>query len=135
MVLKEKNQVITRELLQGLTGKIVHVPVNKLNMQVSEDTYEKIDVWFAGQVVGFDERYLLYDFDKKEFTTSPTVSYSLLLTDGMAYNLSAEECEILELSEEEFFALITKIQAEQALKEDILIAEEKKGLLLPGRDY
>lgn len=125
VILKSADTVISEETLKGLIGKLVNVPTNEHEMvKQLTNTKEKVNVWFAGTVAGFEKQTIGYDFVNDSFH-EPIVMYSLLLTDGHAYILSPS-CVIEELSEEDFLKMIEEQEKAQAVKD---------ALILPGKDF
>jgi hypothetical protein len=117
---------VTEDLLVGLIGKIVSVPTNE-HYTTKELTGERetVNVFFAGEVAGVDKTIMAYDYLTNTYLKEPIVAFSLILTDGAGYILSATKSEILEITLEEFEELVIKHQKEVALKNSII---------LPNRD-
>lgn len=124
-VLKSEGQNLTEPLLMSLVGKYIHIDVNK---HPSKDQFGRdieVNVWFAGEMAGYDRVTMFFDKEQNRLDF-PIISYNLILTDGMAYSLSPTQLSILELTAEEFNKLVDDCQLEQAVKDSILI---------PGRDF
>jgi hypothetical protein len=125
-VLKTVDQESTEELLASLAGKFIHC---NINTHKTKDKFGKdinVNVWFAGEVAGFDRVTMYYGEVMTKLLDTPIISYNIILTDGMAYSLSPTELSILELTREEFEQLVEDYQKEQEAKDSVLI---------PGRDF
>jgi hypothetical protein len=103
--LKTLEQPLTKELVESLVGLFIHVPTNlhKINDQEGE---REENVWFAGQVAGYEQAVVHFNYGEQTFKDEPTIYYNLLLTDGMGYVLSSEKVEINKLDENEFQAML-----------------------------
>lgn len=123
-MLKTKENVLTEEFLSSLVGKLIHVPTNEHETE-QELTGEKtkVNVWFAGVVAGYTKSHIAYNFDICDFISSKEY-YQLILTDGMCYIL-ASDCEIEELTEEEFAKMVEDFQRSQDIKNSIILPDGK----------
>lgn len=102
---KEKNETITEEFLLTLIGNYVYVPTNLLTVvKNNEEVVENI--WFGGQVAGYEVSKIWYSFKENEYQEEPKMTYSIVMVDGASYILS-ESSEIFTLTEEEFKNLLT----------------------------
>ena len=131
-IVKKNEDFITKELLESLVGKIIHATVNNLELTDATNKVETVNVWFAGMVAGYDVVTTYYDYEDNSFSTTPTIRYSLLLTDGMAYTL-ASDCELHEITQEEFLKLVEEYTKEQMKKDTLILPEEKK-IILTGQE-
>jgi hypothetical protein len=115
-MLKNKDQVLTEELLVSIVGKLIHVPQN-VHKRTNYITGEEMEfnIWFAGQVVGYSKNVLNYDFMTDQITEKSDISFSLLLSDGRGYVIT-DDCEIEEISQEDFLALVEKTEKERAME-------------------
>lgn len=137
-VVKFVDQELNEELVQSLIGKFIHVPTNMHKVfNQFEGKEEEVNVWFGGKVAGYEKAYIHFNFETKEFMEEPEVYYNILLTDGMGYVLSQTKVEILEITEEEFMALVAEHHANQIAEQPKLIVPESadKKILVPGRDF
>jgi hypothetical protein len=133
-VVKAVDQEVTIEILDSLIGKRIYVPTNVHMVAANpDDEFKAINVWFAGTVGGYEIAKIKYNAMQDTFFNDVKVSFNVLLTDGVVYQLSSIKCEILELTEDEFLQMVKdfkeaklKEQAKQALVDSIL---------LPGRDF
>lgn len=125
-VLKTKETPITEDLLKSLIGKLINVPVNEheATKPLTKEK-EKINVWFAGTVAGYEKQVVSYDFTTDSFH-EPIIMYAILLTDGHAYMLSHENCIIEEITEEKFLEMVEEYERKQLAKESIMV---------PGKDF
>lgn len=116
-MLKKAEDQLSQEFLESLIGKMVHVPHNThKTLNDIEEKIEDINVWFAGTVAGVERSVLKYDYIQDTFTEDLKESYTLLLTDGIGYIL-ASDCEIKEITEEEFEVLYQEhIKTQEALE-------------------
>jgi hypothetical protein len=141
-LVKTVDQELTEEMLRGLVGHYVHAPTNELELvHPVEQTAEVHNVWFAGLCVGFQKTEMHFDYVNDEFMDEPEVTYMLMLSEGTAYMLSRDKLELRTLTEEEFIEMVAASNANQAIEEEskepsnIILFEEKKKLLVPGRDF
>lgn len=139
-ILRDTSQKgLTEEFVQSLVGKIIHVPINKLNVFNSvEGRMEEVNAWFGGLVVGYEKAVLHYDYYNKTDLEEPKVFFNVLLKDGMGYALSQEELEIRELDEIEWAKLLAEHHKEeivqQVMEKEILVPEKPR-ILKPGEDF
>lgn len=130
--LKACEQAITEELVSLLVHKYVHVPINT---HTNPETEETVNAWFAGQVAGYEKAVLHYDFLERRYRDEPLTYYNILLNDGMGYVLSNEQCEIKEITQEQFTDMLAEHLAEQSLKQEDQEEEEEiiaSDVQLPG---
>ena len=66
---------------------------------------ENINLWFGGQLIGYEVCKLFYDFQSQEIVEEADVTYSAILSDGAGFAFS-NECEIHLLQRMEFTELI-----------------------------
>lgn len=112
-VIKKSTDQLTEELMRSMVSKVVHVPTNYHLVKDQIGGGEVLDnIWFAGTVAGFAIQEIHYDVATDTFLVEPNRVYLLLLTDGSGYAL-ADSCEVNELTDDEFRALVM----EQAQKE------------------
>lgn len=136
--LKTIEEPLTEEMFSALVGNFIHVPVNPFT-NWTEENGEPLNAYFAGKVAGFLQENLYYDFKTNEFLENPEVTYTIVLTDGMAYRLSGQaEVEILQ--EEEFEVLVTEHLAQTALEREteakvVKLIQPENRILLPGEDF
>lgn len=114
-LVKSLDQQLTEDLLQQLMGKYVYAPVNKhLVVDMHEFVEAKdagkepetteLDAWFIGKFAGYQKVYTVYDYFKEDFVETPIVSFTAVLTDGVAYVLG--DCKLYELSQEEYVKFV-----------------------------
>ena len=84
-------------------------------------------------VAGYTKTVLKYDLVQGAFLDEPVTIYSLLLTDGVGYELSKTKCEILELTEIDFFKMVEEHRQKQA--EFQKKKEIRESILVPGKDF
>jgi hypothetical protein len=131
-VIKIRNEELSESLLNGLIGKPIHAPTNKL---VDVEGKEH-NVWFAGIVAGYQKSTTSFDFENEKFLDSPKVQLHIILTDGMAYTLSTEALDINELTEDEFYDMVMDYSTKQLIKDQLLVPEQpEKKIVLPGKDF
>lgn len=148
VVIKGVDQAVSEELVGGLIGKCIHVPTNTHMMKTPTGAEGKVNAWFGGRVAGYEKAVVAFDYANSEYYEEPKTFYQILLNDGMGYVLSNEECEILEITEEEFTEMVAEHQAKQALameQEDKKVVQlnegekkievQEKVIALPGRDF
>lgn len=100
LLIKEKSDRLTEEMLQNLVGNYIYVPHNPFKGQD-----ENINLWFGGQLIGYEVCKLFYDFQSQEIVKEADITYSAILSDGAGFAFS-NECEIHLVTEEEFTELI-----------------------------
>lgn len=136
--IKTLEQTVSEDFINEMVGKTIHVPTNKhlVKQQLADGSVEetKVNAWFAGQVVGYEKAYIKFDFESGQFLDEPKFYYNILLSDGMGYQLSLEESEIVEVTDEEFVTLLAEHQAaiDVEKKATEIILPEKPRLILPG---
>jgi hypothetical protein len=118
-MLKKSEDGLGQEFVESLIGKMIYVPTNmhKTLNDIKEEI-EDINVWFAGTVAGVERSLIKYDYVQDAFTDEVKESFTLLLTDGIGYIL-ASDCEIKEITEEEFETLYDEHQKKQEALEGI----------------
>ncbi|MEC0276890.1 hypothetical protein [Peribacillus frigoritolerans] len=128
-IIKHLGELATEETIQGLVGKLLHVPTNKhvINNPMEGDKEETVNAWFAGQVAGYEKAFLVYDYESGEFFDEPHVFYNILLTDGKGYMLELSESEIVELTDTEWTEMITEHQSIE------IVTDTAQSLLVPDR--
>ena len=136
-VVKSKEDKLTLELIESLVGKYVHATTNvhELPRVDNPDVKEKVNVWFAGQVAGYEVTVIKYSFEHDTILDEPIVNYHLLLTDGVGYVLSDTELEILELTADEFIELVAEHTTKDAVNSILTPDESEKKILIPGKDF
>lgn len=137
-IVKRDSEIVSEELVASLVGKFVHAPTNKhIFKRTAADGKkydEKVNAWFAGYVVGYAKEYLKYDFEADKETEEVSVIYTVLLSDGMAYQLS-NESDVVEITESEFAELLGKHTANivtEEVSKDLLLPSQEKKIILPG---
>jgi hypothetical protein len=125
MFKKLKGEELSEELLSGCIGKIISVPINEhiMNNQIT-GLKDVVNVWFVGTVAGFEKQTICYNYTEDEFM-DPITAYSILLTDGHAYIL-AKDCEMKEITEEEFDTMIKEEEAKQKARDSIILPGQVK---------
>lgn len=102
-LIKTTADKLDEHILENLKGKYIYVPTNK----VRDEENKEHNIWFAGQVAGYEKTKNFYDYVNEKFLETPIISFNILLTDGMCYVLS-EESVIYEITEEEFLDLVER---------------------------
>lgn len=133
-LLKSKDQPLTEELVASLVEKLIYVPTN-MHPAPPGHPEPQVNVWFAGQVAGFEKGVVRYDFQKNDFFEEPKIFYNVILTDSMAYVLSPTEVEIYEITLEEFNKMVeehrAKLLVQEAVDKKILVPNSKE-IILPS---
>ncbi len=116
-LLKAVDQLVTEELLQQVTGKLIYVPVNK-HYVIYEDDIKKVELndtepnvkeenaWFAGEVGGYRKSCILYDYYNDVYLDNPIEEFSIICVDEIEYVLGL--CELFEITREEYDELASK---------------------------
>jgi len=135
MTIKTEEQQVTELMLESLIEKFIHVPKNMHDNLQENGQSEKVNVWFAGKVAGFEKAVIRYDYETATYVDEAKIYYNVLLSDGMAYVLG-EEVVINLISEDEFADLLARFQAENSMTEaGQEIIEGQNKILIPGEDF
>jgi hypothetical protein len=140
-VVKVVSDPLTEELLRTLVGEYVHGTKNGHDMiNPTDGSVERHNVWFAGQVAGYEKAEISFDWQNEQWLDVPQVFYNLLMTDGTSYLLSQDELEISIISEYEFTAMLANYQTNEAIRQEVkdpsnIILADNKKILVPGKDF
>lgn len=138
-IVKGVKDPLTEDMVKGLIGHLVHVPVNIHTVPDMLGEGTKRNVWFAGKVAGYEKVCIAYDIHKREFIDEPKVFFNVLLVDGMSYALSPDgDVEITIITEEEYEKLLAEYVAREAvssLENKIIEVRQSKKILKPGEDF
>jgi hypothetical protein len=101
ILIKDKNDSVTEEMLRNSIGSYIYVPENHFKGASEED----INLWFGGQLVAYEVLKAFYDFTLNTFIDEESLVYSVILSDGAGFRL-AEDSEIYIVTEDEFTELL-----------------------------
>ncbi|WP_426455439.1 hypothetical protein ACP26L_36155 (plasmid) [Paenibacillus sp. S-38] len=123
----------------SLVGKFIHVPQN----DITPPDGQTVNMWFAGQVAGYEKAVIGYDYVNGEFFTPENVQvyFNVHMTDGATWVLSNKQLIIEEITEEKFQQMLTEHLAKQALLDQAeaeveqIVTRAQNKILLPGEDF
>lgn len=109
--IKGVEQSLSEELFDSLIGMYIYVPINPLSLK--DETSEQ-NIWFGGLVAGFEIVKVKYDFSKSEYTDEYSITYSIVMTEGVSYLIS-DRSEIQIITEDELNQLMVEYAARQVI--------------------